>query len=53
MDHLSFNIRKSEIAPGVAIGKFLVVDSHQVKDRGMKIVKVNRLVFCVVAIVVG
>jgi hypothetical protein len=53
MDHLSFNIREPEIAASIAIGEFLVVNPHQVENRRMKIVKVNRLVFCIVAIVVG
>ena len=47
------HIRQAEISAGVAIGQFLVIDSHEVQDRGMVIVDVARIGKDVDPIVIG
>ena len=41
VDHLAMNIRQTEVAPRVAIRESLVIDSHEVQDRGVQVVNVH------------
>ena len=49
----SKDVGEAEVAAGVVIGEFLVVDAHEVEDGGVEVVEVDGLVFGVVAVVVG
>jgi hypothetical protein len=53
VNNLPFDIGESEIPAGVSVGEFLVIDSHEVENGGMEVVKVNGFVFSVVAVVVS
>ena len=37
------NIGEAEISSGVAVGKFFVIQSHQMQDGGMEVVDVHRV----------
>jgi hypothetical protein len=50
---MSMNIRQTVIAASVPMIQTRVVDPHQVQDRGMKVVYVNRLVDGTHAVFVG
>ena len=41
VDHLAMHVCQPEIAAGVAIGKFLVIESEEVKQRRVQIVHVD------------
>src|SRR5262245_17083204 len=43
VDHPAAHIRKPEIAAGIAIGKFLVIEAKQVKQRRVQIVYVDHV----------
>ena len=51
--NLSVNVRKTEVAAGVAEGQLLVIETHDVQDRGVEIVNVNGVLSDFVADVVG
>ena len=42
-DHGVVDVGQAEVAAGVAISELLVVEAHQVQDRGVQIVDMNRL----------
>ena len=41
--HLAVHIRQAEIAAGVAVREFLMVEAQQVQDRRVQVVNVNRI----------
>src|SRR6267143_319856 len=57
LDHLSMDVRESPVAAIVAVGQFFMVDTEQVKNRGMQVVTIglarNRLPGPLVALAVG
>ena len=53
VDDFSFYVGEAEVAAGVAVGEFLVVDAHEVEDGGVEVVEVDGFVFGVVAVVIG
>ena len=47
------DIREAEVAAGVAVGEFFVVDAEQVQERGVHIVDVHLVALGVEAVIVG
>ena len=41
VQHMAVNISQAKIAAAVAIGQALVIQSHEVKNRGVQIVNMN------------
>ena len=41
-NHLSRHIRQPVVAAGVPIGQAFVIEPHQVQDRGMEVMDVDR-----------
>ena len=52
-DHLAFHVGEAEVAAGVAEGQPGVVQAHEVKDRGVEVVDVDRVLGDVDAVLVG
>ncbi len=40
------DVGQAEVASGVTIGQLLVVEAHQVQNRGVKIMNVHALIHC-------
>ena len=53
LDHLPMHVGQAEVAAGVVEGELLVVEAEQVKDRGLEVVDVDRVLGDVEAQVVG
>ena len=53
VDHFPCDIRQTEITPAEMIGKPFMVDSHQVENRCMIVVQVNRVFDRPEAVLVG
>src|SRR5262245_30601118 len=47
LDHPAVDIGEPVVAAAVAVGKLLVVDTHQVQDGGVQIVDVDLVLDCV------
>jgi len=41
-DDAAMHVGQSEISASMAVGKFFVVEAHQVEDRGVEIMDVDR-----------
>ena len=46
MHHAAVHVRQAEIAAGVAVGKLLVIEAEQVKQRRVQIVHVDLVLRC-------
>ena len=42
MDDAAMNVGQSIVAAGMSVGKSFVVEAHQVEDRGVEVVDVDR-----------
>ena len=47
------NIGEPEIPTGVAVGQLFMIQSHQVQDRGVKVVDMDGVLFNVVSNIIG
>src|SRR2546428_3523516 len=43
LHHLPVDIGQTKVAPGVAISEFFVVEAEQMKNRGVQVMNVNRV----------
>ena len=53
LHHFPVDIRQAEVAAGVAVGQFLVVEAQQPQDGGVQVVHVDLVLDRVVAELVG
>ena len=47
------DIRQAEVTAGIATGQAFMVQTHQVKDCSVQVVKMNLVLYGVVAVIVG
>src|SRR3954469_23036763 len=52
-DYLAVHVGQAEVAAGVAVGELLVVEAHQVQDRRVQVVDVDRVLLRLEAELVG
>ena len=52
MHHLAGDVREPVVTAAVAVREPLVIEAHQVQNRGVQVVNVNRILDCLEAEVV-
>ena len=43
--HLTLNIREAEVAAGITISEALMINAHEVEDRGVKVVGADGILY--------
>ena len=51
--HLAVDVGEAKVATGVAVGQSLVIESHQMQNRSVKVVHMNWFLHCAQAMFIG